>query len=163
MEWLTVSETAHLSVKKPHGTSTDQMQSSNTKCFGLNSNYWKWEEFNYAIHQKITGVWQWAVEHCSKQTTHTTTRTSIQYTHTNICSAFYQNINTLGLCLQTSKSLRFIEHPPSMTSHSEAFGGPPVLIKTSTSFSNKTLAQPQTSSISCWTTCLLGGFWGYTL
>lgn len=59
---------------------------------------------------------------------------SIQYTHTNICTMIS---NTLGLCLQTCETLWFTEHLSSMTSHSKAFGGPPVLIKTRTSFSTQ--------------------------
>lgn len=39
MEWLTVLETAHLSVKKPHGTNKNQRWSSAAKQLGLSSNY----------------------------------------------------------------------------------------------------------------------------
>lgn len=49
----------------------------------------------------------------------------------------YPNMNTVCSHKQTSVTLWLNEHLSSVTSHSEAFGGPLVLIKTRTSFSTQ--------------------------
>lgn len=65
------------------------------------------------------------------------TQTSTLYSHSYIIySIFYQN-NTIIWCVQTSVTLWLNEHLSSMTTYSEAFGGPLVLIKTRTSFSTQ--------------------------
>lgn len=63
---------------------------------------------------------------------------NVESPHTNtVYSAFYRNINTPGCRVQTSRSVRLNEHLSSVTSHSEAFRVPLVLIKTTTSFSTQ--------------------------
>ncbi len=99
--------------------------------------------FNYTIHQKTTNecLTEDSVtmlkDQQQQQKTCSSTQTSTQYAHTNIYSRFYQNINTISWYVQTSVTIWLNEHLSSMTSHSEAFGGPLVLIKTGTSFSTQ--------------------------
>lgn len=154
MEWLAMLETAHLSLKKPHGTIEDQRQGSTAKWFGLSSNYWGTSvQLRNSSKDKL---WK------NAKRPPTTTKFLVlipkqQYSGPKqTYSSFHQRMTTLGWCEQTSRTLWLNEHPSSLTSHSESSGGPLVLIKSRTL--NTTLAQPQSSSISCQTTCLLGGF-----